>query len=51
MLREAGLDVEVRAEDTPPEPAELRHLLADKEGVLCVVGDPLDAESLSSNLP
>jgi glyoxylate reductase len=48
ILRGARLDVEVRDEESPPSPEELRRLLRDKEGVVAVVGDALDAATIAA---
>jgi glyoxylate reductase len=45
-LSAAGHDVEVWAHEMPPSPAQLRELVADAEGLLCLLTERVDAELL-----
>jgi glyoxylate reductase len=47
-LQNAGHDVTVREGALPPVPAELRELVADADGLLCLLTDRVDAELLAA---
>jgi glyoxylate reductase len=47
-LLEAGCDVELYADAAPLGPEELKRRLADKDGAVCVLTDPITADVLGS---
>ena len=48
LLREAGHELDIRRGDEPPSRQEIIEHIRDKEGLLCLLTDPIDREVLDA---